>query len=840
MLKVKLRSSKRKATGDDGPPQHSSTEEEIPCTTSNHARYMKTYRKKMKEERPAAYKIQCDIENERSRNFRSNLCEEKRLNYNEKAKERMQRMRCKKLEAMAVANCSTDPETKALQTRSMEEKLKAKREKEKLRKRAERAKMNPQKKRRVRERDAWYHMEKRAILKRETVADIPTGNGIDHLFNEEQPFATNNACRKAISRAKKSIPASSSKGAEVLKGLVLTATPRKKALLEKAGISVNKTGHHDGDLMRAIKRTCSKMGKRKREFIHGLSGELDSVYGLKSKACRSLGFQWNYLMKYSKMRKKGLDASTRKKRSDALPNYVRKSLQEHYIRPDVSTEMPNKKGLAANAVSAKHVLQRTIASTYKSFREEHPTFKVGRSKFAALRPKNVVTQRHANLYQCLCEYCANIDLKIEAIKKELARHKKVHLLPALGDKYDTCAKTICEHEGKYPRYLCVERKCPECGVGELETSLADALGSDQITWLKWDQIEYPDGKKRIGRKRCQGTGEELAAELAAELAPFAKHLFEARWQQAQFYRAITHPPPAVVMMVMDFAENYTCITQREVQGAHWYQTQITLHPMIAYFKCQDPGCDKQDSVREVINIVSDDMQHDASAVHHFTTVAVTHLRQIRGITVERLVQFSDGCSAQYKSKTPFTDLSFASQDLGIPTVERHFFGARHGKNPCDGEGGVVKNSASRAVHSENDLRINSAEDFFLFAISRLTRGPRLEDGSCNHSRRAFYLVKKGEIARNRPARTEVSTLPGTRSLHAAVGIGRYHLKVRRLSCFCNACNSPDDTTTCPNNDYVSGWMEKKLRLKPGVTPEDVHHDLSEEGLPTAMSSGKLR
>lgn len=65
------------------------------------------------------------------------------------------------------------------------------------------------------------------------------------------------------------------------------------------------------------------------------------------------------------------------------------------------------------------------------------------------------------------------------------------------------------------------------------------------------------------------------------------------------------------------------------------------------------------------------------------------------------------------------DLSCASTDFGIQTVERHYFGSCHEKNPCDGEGGVIKNCAAKAVRSELDVIVSDAQS--VFCVNRLTK-----------------------------------------------------------------------------------------------------------------------
>ncbi|KAJ8047450.1 hypothetical protein HOLleu_06447 [Holothuria leucospilota] len=202
---------------------------------------------------------------------------------------------------------------------------------------------------------------------------------------------------------------------------------------------------------------------------------------------------------------------------------------------------------------------------------------------------------------------------------------------------------------------------------------------------------------------------------------------------------------------------------------------------------------------------------------HLAVECPTDLKE-RGFVPQRLIQFSDGCACQYKSKTPFMDLSYGIQDMGISRVERHYFGSSHGKNPCDGEGGIVKNSAARAVQCEPDVTINNAESFFTFCTQRLSKEEVNEEGKCSHSRRTFFFIRKGEINRNRPSRTNVYALPGTRQIHSAVCIEPKKLGVRRLSCFCEGCNSL--VGQCANRSFVDEWTTKELKTKPYLHDKD--------------------
>ena len=362
---------------------------------------------------------------------------------------------------------------------------------------------------------------------------------------------------------------------------------------------------------------------------------------------------------------------------------------------------------------------------------------------------------------------------------------------------------------KFNNLQCVDRKCSQCGTHKITTflkPLLDVHQNDLSAWQKWGKSHYK-GKPKKALLKLNGTIADLVDELTTELQTFTAHLFTAKWQQVQFSQLIRSPPEKSFILVMDFSENYTCFSQNEVQSAHWSQNQVTLHPMVAFYDCD--SCEAPHStVREAIHIISNDISHDAHSVCTFTKAATAFLLHNRGLHVNREIQWSDGCGCQYKSRTPLMDISHAATDLNISAVERNYFGSRHGKNPCDGEGGVVKSAVTRAVKAEDGMIIQDAESFHRFCQHRLAKASKNEDGSCNHSRRVFILLDTNEINRNRPERVNVKTLDGTRKLHSVVGLGSDKVKVRRLSCYCAGC---EQSLPCLNAKYTTPWANKKIK-----------------------------
>ena len=168
-----------------------------------------------------------------------------------------------------------------------------------------------------------------------------------------------------------------------------------------------------------------------------------------------------------------------------------------------------------------------------------------------------------------------------------------------------------------------------------------------------------------------------------------------------------------------------------------------------------------------------------------------------------MIEFSDGCGVQYKSKVPFCDISFSEEDFGLRR-ERNFFGSGHGKGPSDGVSGVVKTAVRRAVNSR-EATVATAENMYDFCFKNLTKT------DCRKQRRVFLYVGDDEVNRERPQRDVKTALKGTRLLHAVRREEPGVVGVRLLSCFCEGCLTGNGET-CTNTDYVQPWQKRAIPI----------------------------
>ncbi|XP_014674220.1 PREDICTED: uncharacterized protein LOC106814420 [Priapulus caudatus] len=232
-------------------------------------------------------------------------------------------------------------------------------------------------------------------------------------------------------------------------------------------------------------------------------------------------------------------------------------------------------------------------------------------------------------------------LKLQALNYLACTHG--HKEVKLADKYELIAATLCPKENENDKYFqptCIRRNCDDCGVKLLDDKFAGLLedaGSQSVKWRKWCNKKYMhDGKEKS--KKCivtkTGTVESFIGELKDETVSLASHMFVASWQHDMYRKVTKDPPENTVIAVLDFAENYSCQSQDEVQSAHWAKDQVTIHPIVATYICPDHG---DHAVQEAIVIISNDLVHDGNAVHHFTELAVTHLRENQKVQMQRLI-----------------------------------------------------------------------------------------------------------------------------------------------------------------------------------------------------------
>ena len=733
------------------------------------------------------YLIHRAVETERVKGYRASMSEDTKARYRERSRIRMKRYR-ERQKRQQKQTPRVQTKTRTGQDRQ--------RELWKEQKKRQREKLSQQKKR-------WINEKRREAYKKKRTGQGNRGLVEGDLSDQENQVTHTykpSAKAKAVARAIAILPKDPDKYTQVVAGLVKRSSPKKrKAIMDQCQPSPKRTKFMK-DTVENLKTTLQSIKRKRDKKSNQRRRVISSSIGMKNKyrAHYEFGFSWTYLMKCSQLPVEG----GQKKRSDAVNIETVTSIEKFYKRGDISRVLPDKKYITKKGMKNRHVMERSLKSAYLKFREEHPTLNISFSKFVKLRPRNIKTMAHNKLIQCCCEYCVNIELKLRTINKTAILYKKNEC--CIRDKYEASRLTLCPKRGEHYQKSCLQRECRQCGVKKVDEKLKplNHVRNSVVNWGKWENVTKEKNGSSVSRKTLVNKTDKfssLVQELKQEISPFARHLFVAQWQIKQYDMLKESVPPNSCLAVMDFGENYTCTFQDEAQSAHWAYTQVTLHPIVCFFPCAHEGCTEMS--RHSVIIVSNDLKHDFHAVHCYVQKVLEFLKQ-EEIPIKKFIIFSDGAPTQYKNKSSFCDCSFAYQDFKCH-IERHYFGSRHGKGPCDAEVGVIKRCASLAVNARQVV-IGNSQDLYEYCQGNLSGS----EGH-NHTKRSFLYVSSESINRERLERVNVAAVKDTRSMHCVVGLSPYKVKTKELSCFCKACTKGKGS--CVNKVHTGTFKHVSIK-----------------------------
>ncbi len=133
---------------------------------------------------------------------------------------------------------------------------------------------------------------------------------------------------------------------------------------------------------------------------------------------------------------------------------------------------------------------------------------------------------------------------------------------------------------------------------------------------------------------------------------------------------------------------------------------------------------------------------------------------------------SDGCGGQYKNKFNFANLCQHYKDFNL-TCEWHFFATCHGKNACDGIGGILKRGAYKASLQRADKQVNC-----------ITTPERFRDYCAEHSKSIECVLITVSDINNTEIKLKdrfdaAVTVKGTLGYHHMVPYDESHIKAYR-------------------------------------------------------------
>ena len=455
---------------------------------------------------------------------------------------------------------------------------------------------------------------------------------------------------------------------------------------------------------------------------------------------------------------KGIVGYPDMKKRQKLSQVVLDTIYEIYCDDEFSRQLPGKKdyiSISRNVHVSKRLLLCNLKELFAAYKVKYPEHKVGFSTFASLRPKWCILVGPKGTHSvCICTIHQNLKLMLSAIGLENSYHSLIDMI-------------VCNRVSK----ICMIHRCTHCpGTHSVRQFLYDHLIYEKECNEADEQMEI-DFKQwtKVGRADLASMKlpvYEFIELLIEKLSKITVHSFIAR-AQSDYLKILKETlGPSEVIMLGDFAENYSFVIQDEVQGYHWNKSQCSLHPVVLYH------CSENTLVTTSLCILSDDLDHDASFVYKVMEAIVGHVKVELVSNFKTIHYFSDGCAGQYKNRKHFYNLCFHASDFAV-NCEWNFFATSHGKSPCDGIGGTVKRLTARAsLQRTSSGHILTAEEMFTFCESSIPGVkfiyiPAVEINTTRNS-----LQDRFSIAR---------TIPGTRTYHQFIPTSTSTIKMRCLS-----------------------------------------------------------
>lgn len=412
-----------------------------------------------------------------------------------------------------------------------------------------------------------------------------------------------------------------------------------------------------------------------------------------------------------------------------------KSAIEFYYDDSISRVLPGASdavSVAENGVRVlkqKRLLLDPISEIYNSFKEVHNDCKISLSKFFELRPKECVNANGKGLHNvCVCKAHENFKLMFRCVFQRETLSWKNHI--ALGS---------CNP----PNITCLINECDQCPkYSAIYAQLSPLHNSSLI--VKFQQWESVD---RSALEPKSMPYEEFLNIYIERLINLKRHDFLTKVQCDHFSYLKQALDANKVLVSMDFSENLRLEQQNSIQNAYYSTPQISLFPVIVYFKSQN------ETKHHSLVYVSDDNTHDTTFVHvvqqHLTTFIKTEIP-----TCKHIDYFTDGAGGQFKNRKNFYNLLLHKKEFGL-TADWHFFTTSHGKGAVDGIGGSLKRNARANMLRTTGISPRNAKEFCETAYRTIIKLVYLDKLKMEDTR------KKMEETRYK----KTKTVPGTHNLH---------------------------------------------------------------------------
>ncbi|CAF2963048.1 unnamed protein product [Rotaria sp. Silwood2] len=242
-----------------------------------------------------------------------------------------------------------------------------------------------------------------------------------------------------------------------------------------------------------------------------------------------------------------------------------------------------------------------------------------------------------------------------------------------------------------------------------------------VLWSQWQTLN-----NKIDLYQISGSTASLLNEIDSKWSTFLLH-WHYTTEQKEYIKTLrlNSNETLYIIVQLDFAQNFKIFYQREVQGYHWNNKQITI--FTAHLKIGD--------INKNIVIISDYMCHNSSFVYVEKSTIIDFIKNNFPF-VMKINYISDGATSQFKNNFNIFNLAHHKHDFGLEACWT-FSSSGHGKGACDGLGATVKSVATRSIITSG-ISISSAEEFYQFTMQYNDDAAKLSNSS-QPPIHAFYI-----------------------------------------------------------------------------------------------------
>lgn len=509
--------------------------------------------------------------------------------------------------------------------------------------------------------------------------------------------------------------------------------------------------------MKEKTRNCARI--KKKEKYAPVAGYIVKKYRCIGRLAKELLIDRN---KVSDVIKNGVNfAKLRRRRAAAK---LKSSVVAFLEREDNCRLQPGKKDATKTEEGRvqTRILTDYLANLHQKYIAENPDHKLSLATFCRLRPKHILLSSCLGRNVCLCTKHQNLALKLQALRK--------------------CGLDIQQNPETFIKSECLidMDKLPE-----------------KVQFSKWKRVVLENQKKKMKIVVVNLDRQSFYDELMKEIDTFKihYHVMITQYQQTRILKE--NLPKHEIVLHMDFAENYNCKTADEIQSAYWNNTQITLHPMVLYYRGSDEKIQHKSYVA-----VSECLSHSSS-----TVLAILQKLFLEKIElpecneINYIHYWTDSPTSQYRNRFIFDAIVNHETLFGCPATW-NFYESGHGKNVCDGLGGTVKRVADEYVRS-GKCTIQDVDDFMKWA-----------EGESMPNVTFFHVSTEAcEHIASRLQMVTFQPVKGTLQLHAVKVNSNDLFCVRNTSCYCEECLIGK---SCDSWRVVKGQEKNKSTESPQV------------------------